>query len=93
MSRARRNMRRIQMALVGVRRFKRRFDDIKVGRVSTAVLAKGCLQLAATPGASSGQHQAAKPALLHCAPPSHFPSTITALATPILHSHADVEGA
>jgi hypothetical protein len=30
MSRARLNMRRIQMALVGVRRFKRRFDDIKV---------------------------------------------------------------
>lgn len=30
MSRARLNMRRIQMALVGVRRFKRQFDDIKV---------------------------------------------------------------
>lgn len=31
MTRARLNVRRIQMALVGVRRFKRRFDDIKVG--------------------------------------------------------------
>jgi len=31
MSRARLNMRRIQMALVGIRRFKRRFDEIKVG--------------------------------------------------------------
>ena len=41
MSRARLNMRRIQMALVGIRRFKRRFDEIKVGAMRMGWLFSG----------------------------------------------------